>query len=644
VLEDLHWSDPSTLDVLSYVARRPEPCRLMLLATYRPTDVILRRHPVRGLERELRAHRQSVQLSLGRLSPASVADWLAALCASPPPALVQWLHRRTEGHPLFVGALLEALVAAGSVDCGGGEWTLAPGYAEFGVPESVSLMIDREAESLDPTDREVLDAASAAGTPFSAASVAAAVERDVVAVEARCDALARDGRFVRAAGSSEWPDGTVASAYDFIHELHRSRLYERLSPSHARLLHQRVGRRLEQAYGARVDEIATELSVHFERGRDAPRALRHLDTVATHCAARGAHREAIATLRRALAVTDLLPGSTERVDRRLYLGLRLGASLLVAEDYADPEVERTFRTCRDLAERADALPPLLTALAGLHAYHSARARLDDAAAIVPRMLELAARLPLAEATLVAHTCAAWSAWSCGELAVAREHARQAIAVKPSVPMPFPSTFDLVGWAFGTQAFAELALGDVPGARALSEEGVAWSERTARPVDRATALALAGMLSACEGDRPSAAARAHAAVAVAEEHGYRQWRAIGRIVAAWADAADPAPHVDEYVRLGFRAELSTFLCLAAEVRLRAGATEAALALVDRAEEHVRETGERWYEAEVHRLRGEAWIADDARRAEAALQRALDVARAQGAKLWELRARRLLDGLG
>lgn len=636
VLEDLHWSDPSTLDVLSYVARRPEPCRLMVLATYRPADVILRRHPLRGLDQELRAHQHSVQLPLGRLTPGCVSRWLEAVCPSPPEALVEWLYRRTEGHPLFLSTLLEALVAAGLVEFSHGEWSLQPGYAGFGVPESLSLMIDREAEHLDDTDRQLLEAASAAGTPFSAASVAAAVEQELVSVEARCDALARDGRFVRGAGSSEWPDGTVAGAYEFIHELYRSRLYERVSPAHARLLHQRIGRRLEQAYDERADEVATELSVHFERGRDATRALRYLETAATHCTRRGAHREAIATIRRALETVALLPDTPERTDRMLFLNLRLGASLIVAEDYADPEVEATFHRCQQLAERAEALPPLLTALAGLHAYHSARAQLGAAASIVPRMLELAERLPFPETTLVAHTCAAWSDWSRGELTAAREHARRAIAAKPSAPMSFPSTFDLVGWAFGTQAFTEMALGNVATARALSEEGVAWSRQTARPVDRATALALAGMLYACMGDPPAAAERAREAVAVAEEHGYRQWRAIGRIVAAWAAGADPMPHIEEYVRMGFRAQLSPFLCLAADGCMRAGKKTDAMELLARAEAHARESGERWYEAEVHRLRGELLVAWDPRKAEASLQHAIDVARAQGAKLWELRA--------
>src|SRR5262249_26633204 len=204
--------------------------------------------------------------------------------------------------------------------------------------------------------------------------------------------------------------------------------------------------------------------------------------------------------------------------------------------YADPAVEATFQRVEQLAEQANALPPLLTALAGLHGYHAARAHLTDAGRIVPRMIELAERLPLPQTSLVAHTCAAWLRWNQGELARAREHAIQAITAKPAESMSFPSTFDLVGYAFGTAALIELTLGDVVAARVRSEEGLAWSRESTRPVDRATALALASMLHAFMNEPSSAGTLAGEAVAVADEHGYRQWRALRRVLPAWGPAA------------------------------------------------------------------------------------------------------------
>ena len=645
VLEDLHWSDPSTLDVLSYVAQRSEPCRLMVLATYRPTDVILRRHPLRGLASDLRAHRRSEQLALGRLTVDAVYQWLGYMGSSPPQALVAWLHARTDGHPLFLLMLFEALAAAGVVACDHGGWSVQPGYADFGVPESLRLMIDRQAEGLDDADRFLLEAASTAGTHFSAASVAAAVEQDVVSVEARCDTLARQSQFLRVADPWQWPDGTVAGGYRFSHELYRSVFYENRSPARARLLHKRIGERLERAYGPRADELATELSIHFDRGGDPARAVAYLEKVGTDCNRRGAHREATASILRALEIISLQPATPERTDQMIFLNLRLGASLLVAEDYADPAVEAAFERAKQLSEQANALPPLLSALAGLHAYHVARAQLTDAAGIVPRMIEIADHLPLPQAALVAHGCAAWLRWNQGDLTRAREHASQAITAKPVEPMSFPSTFDLVGYAFGTAALIEMTLGNVAVSRLRSEEGLAWSRQSTRPVDRATALALAGTLHALMNEPSAAGKLAAEAVAVADEHGYRQWRALARFITAWASAdadrnagalAGMVQALDEYTRMGLRAFLSSLLCLAARAHIHAGKKQAGMELLARAEAHVRDSEERWYEAELHRLRGTIVRPREPRTAEAHFRQAIDVARAQGAKLWELRA--------
>ena len=265
--------------------------------------------------------------------------------------------------------------------------------------------------------------------------------------------------------------------------------------------------------------------------------------------------------------------------------------------------------------------------------------------IVPRILELAERLPLPQAIVVAHTCAAWSEWSRGALAAACAHGEWAIAANLTEPMTFPSAFDLVGYAFGTTAFATMARGDLAAARALSAQGRAWSDHTGRPVDHATSLALAALLHAFMNEPAAAGAYAAQSVAVAEEHGFRQWRATGRIIAAWATAverrsteslATVVARIDEYARMGLRTQLSAFLCLAAGAQIVAGKKEAPLELLTQAEAHARTSGEQCYLAEVHRLHGEIALPREPRKAEARFQSAIEVARAAGAKLWELRA--------
>jgi len=191
----------------------------------------------------------------------------------------------------------------------------------------------------------------------------------------------------------------------------------------------------------------------------------------------------------------------------------------------------------------------------------------------------------------------------------------------------------------------MALGNVSAARARSEEGLAWSRQSPRPVDRATALALAAMFHAFMNEPSTAGKLAGEAVAVADEHGYRQWRAVGRFIAAWAAAeaersagslATMMQGLDEYTGIGLRAVLSSLLCVAARAYIHAGRQQAGTELLARAQAHVRTSGEHWFEAELHRLRATMAQSREPRMAEVHFRQAIDVARAQRAKLWELRA--------
>src|SRR5262249_37879394 len=160
-----------------------------------------------------------------------------------------------------------------------GHWSLqgAVTAAESWAPESLQQMIEQQIERLSPQGRRVLEVASVAGAEFSAATVAAGAGIAVEAVEEHCGELARHEQFLRARGTSEGPDGTVAARYGFLHALYQDVLYGRLTVRQQQRLHRQIGERVEQAYGERAKEIAAELALHFERGRDYHRAVHYLE-------------------------------------------------------------------------------------------------------------------------------------------------------------------------------------------------------------------------------------------------------------------------------------------------------------------------------------------------------------------------------
>jgi predicted ATPase len=196
-LEDLHWSDLSTVDLLAMLARRREPARLLVVGTYRPEDVIASRHPLRALVRELEAHAQCRGLPLGFLTPPEVCQYLAARFAPPESqaaGLEAWgrfIHQRTDGNPLFMVAMVDDLMSRGVIGPVALErpWRAPSADVAGRLPESLRQLIDHQLDRLSQEERGVLEAASVAGREFSATSVAAALDTDVLMVEDCCEAL-----------------------------------------------------------------------------------------------------------------------------------------------------------------------------------------------------------------------------------------------------------------------------------------------------------------------------------------------------------------------------------------------------------------------------------------------------------------------
>ena len=174
--------------------------------------------------------------------------------------------------------VVDYLVAQGLIDKDNGGWKLRGRVEdiEVGAPESLRQMIEKQIERLGPEERRVLEVASVAGVEFSAAAVAAGSEEEIVQVEGRCEELVRRNQFLQARGIEEWPDGTVASRYSFIHALYQEVLYGRVTGARRVRLHQQIGEREEAGYEERAEEIAAALAVHFEHGRDYRRAVQYL--------------------------------------------------------------------------------------------------------------------------------------------------------------------------------------------------------------------------------------------------------------------------------------------------------------------------------------------------------------------------------
>jgi DNA-binding winged helix-turn-helix (wHTH) protein/tetratricopeptide (TPR) repeat protein len=349
VLEDLHWVDDSTVDIISALARRRTPAKLMLLATCRRLDAEPPSYPLRALMPYLLVHRLCREIDLTQLSEAEVEEYLAAQspAARPPPGLSALVHRHSEGNPLFMVAALEHMAKRGLLTRASGRWQLQVPLEqiEFEVPDDLRHMIEAQLEPLSAAERSALELASVSGASFSASVIGAAADLDSHSLENLYEELSRRHHIVKWVGTHALPDGSMTERYAFVHVLYRQVLYDRQLPGRRARSHGLIGERLAALYTQRMEEVATELVYHFEQAGDWPRAIDSLQQAAEIAGRRYAHRQADSILARALELVSRLP-EAQRAQTEPQLLASLAAHRTAAFD------TRAAETYETLAARA----------------------------------------------------------------------------------------------------------------------------------------------------------------------------------------------------------------------------------------------------------------------------------------------------
>ncbi len=646
LLEDLHWSDHATVDLLSILARRRDPARLLVVGTYRPVDIVVSDHPLKRLNQQLRERSLCRDLWLQPLGERDIADYVDARWPGiDGTALVRILYERTDGNPLFLVNVAEYLVATGAIARGDGGWAMHSAAAVgTTVPLGLRQMIAAQLDRVEAPAREVLEAGSLAGRSFSAALVAAALERDVVEVEGGLSRLAEREHFVRAAGLCEWPDGTAAGQYELTHFLYRSVLGAGVPPARARQLHARLAARLEEAYGPRAVEIGGELAFHFERSGQVDRASPYLEAIAARAVRRGAAREAVETLRHALSLLEAAPPSQARAQNMISASIALGAALPALNGFADLEIEHAFLRARELSEEIGDRFRLFQSLIALTANYISRARLMDArdsAAAIERLME---ELSVPMLTFGGSLIVGMERFHAGSLADARCHLERAAELS-GVPTPALS-LDMVVLVLDYLALTLLHQGYPDQARVMCERAAARAAEVGRPFDRGSAAQIACFAFLMLRDFPSLARAADAAIWEGTEHSLPAIRAIGeiargRVQAAAGESAEgiAAMHrgIEAYAATGQRIALPSTLAALAAALLEAGEADRAREVIAEAQDLVESTGERRLAPELYRLEGEMRrMRGDAVAAERSLRRAVELANAEGARWLGLRA--------
>jgi predicted ATPase len=572
--------------------------------------------------------------------------------------LTAWLHRHTDGNPLFLVTTWQALVEQGVLQEEGGRWALQ-GELEaiaVGVPESLRATIEQQMARLAPEAQRVLEAASVAGMEFSAAAVAAGLEAGTGEVEEHCEALTRH-QILRSTGVSAWPDGTLAGRYAFGHALYQQVIYQQLRGARRIRMHLHIGLEMEKAYGSRAGEIAAELAEHFIRGREPHRAVQYLRQASETAARRYAHREVIVTATRALELIETLPDTPERAQQELALHATLGPAFVVTKGFGALEVERTYTRARELCRQVGDPSQRFSVLWGVWRLYAARAVFQTAQQLGEELLSLAQRPRDPAHLLMAHFALGGTYLFQGHALQAYEHAKQGTGLYDAPrhrPLAFRYGEDPGVACRSYEAFALGLLGYPDQALTRMRAMLAWAQELAHPFSQVRALGWLTRLYLLRREPQAVLEQAENTVSLATEQGFSQWAAQGVIMRGWALATlgRGEEGLDQIHRglADYRATGSALrpevLALLAETYGHSGRGDAGLRLLHEALDWADRTGGRWWNAELHRLTGELLrqhAVPDVPQAEAHVQQALEIARQQQAKSWELRSAMSLSRL-
>jgi DNA-binding SARP family transcriptional activator len=630
LLDDLQWCDRETLEWLHFLFRFDAAAPILVVGTAR-SEELEPAHPLSALLRELRGASRIVEIALEPLDAAETAKLAAEIGDRDFDAnAATRLYHETEGNPLFIVETVRA---------GGGGPAAAP---EHGIPElapRAHAVIAGRLAQLSERARDVAAAAAVMGRAFDA-DLLARVAGDEEAVGRALDELWKK-RIVREQGSS---------SYDFTHDKLREVVYGETSAPQRRRLHRRVAETLAAAHEADLGPVAAQLAAHYESAGLLDLAIPHYERAAAVARDVYAHEEAVALARRGLDLLRGLPPSARRDGQELALLLVLAPSCRVTKGWAAPELGEVLDRALAVCDRVGTGGQRAEVLYGMQSFFLVAARLERSALITEEMGRVLRETRDSEPPRSAFAMLAGVRLHIGRVQEACDDFDSLLReADPSQLQRLQESqglnYEVLARAW--QAHALWTLGRPDTALDSASHALRLARQLGQPFNQAIAATYLALLQQLRADPATFRRQAKEALELATEFNATYYRAWAHILAAYAETLDRPEAVaisrlreaiQSFEDTGARLRLPYYLALLAEAHLRAGEADAGLAVVEEASACSRDTNERWWDPELHRLRAELLLRGgaDVAEAETALGRALEVARGQAARSLELRA--------
>ena len=610
VVEDLQWIDPSSLDLLTQLIEHVPRTRQLVVLSFRPEfKPPWPEGP--GLER----------LNLNRLDREASARIVTEIAGMPAPTeLLDQLVEKADGVPLYLEELTKLVSEQGLIRRGNGRLDPARPRPALAIPatlaDSLTARLDRLTDA-----KGVAQLGAAIGRQFSY-GLLAAVSKTTASVDTR--ALRHNLARLVDAGLLFVEHNARGETYTFKHALIQDAAYGSLLRTTRLQYHRHIAQALTEHFPATVETAPELLAHHYTQASMMAEAVPCWLDAGQRALRASANPEAIAHLTTGLDLLADLPAGPERAGVELQFRLTLGPAYMAIRGYAAPEVEACYQRARELRrELGDTLgdtPQGVPALHGLWTNHIVRAQHTSALALGEQVLQLGAATNDDGLLLQGNMEVGWSHFFLGELEQAREHLERVLALYD--PERHSSHAFIYGDDPATSARSNLAqalwlLGHVDQSLRYSEENLAILRSLINhPYSVAFGLDLAAVVRQYRSDAPATRALVDEALALSEAHGLVFIGAMASILKGWALAQEgDLAEGTAQMRHGLAAQLATgaelarpyWLCLITEACLESGAALEGLALLDEAEAAVQQTNERYWEAEIHRLRGQLLLA-------------------------------------
>ena len=636
IFEDVHWSDPTSLEVLDLMMHQAQDARVLVVVTHRPEF----NAPWPG-----RTHTTALTLNrLSRAQSATLVERVTLGKALPDEVLAQ-IVMKADGIPLFVEELTKTVVEAGFLEERADQYALVEALPSLAIPATLRDSLMARLDRLAPVVKDMAQVGAAIGREFSYDLLSAVISRpDRKLQEALSRLVNAELLFCR----GQPPE----ARYRFKHALVQDAAYASLLRRQRHHLHTRIATVIEGQFPAIAEMEPEVLAHHYTAAGLGEKAIAYWKQAGENAIQRSAHVEAISHYTQALELLKTLPHTPERLQQELMLNIALGVPLTATRGWASLEVERVYTQARILCDQVGETATRFPALRGLHTFYALRAELETARELGEQCLTLAQRLEEPALLLEAHQTLGIALFFTGDLALAHAHFERGIGLYHPHQHhdhifiyggadPGVSCYSYMAWVLWLQGYPDQAL-------ARWEEAFALAQELSDPLSLNFVFYFAAFLHHSRREEQIAQQRAEAMIALSTEQGFEFFLALGKLLRGAAlvrqnqqegALAQMRQGMAAVRGMGLELMRPWFLAQLAEVFGMQGQLEEGLTMLDEALDQVDKTGERYYASELHRLQGQLLLhqaSDSAAEAETCFQQAIAIAQHQGAKSWELRA--------